>query len=353
MPRVQVFIPAYNYGRYLTACVDSVLAQTGVELDVLIIDDCSSDDTPDVCGKLQTADKRIRVIRHETNKGHIATYNEAIAQIRGDYFQLLSADDLLTPGALARATALMEAKPSMGMVYGQPISLYGDTLPPARTRVRGWSVWPGRRWIELVCRAGKNFVTSPEALVRTSIQERIGGYEPTLPHSADMEQWLRIAAIADIGRIKGADQAYYRIHAASMQRTIYKGTLFDLVGRREAFRSTFEKEGASLPGVESLHARARHELAITALRQARRLCDAQPHDADAIDAYCDFALSTDDGIEASRQWRALRRARNAERSAFARMVSRRSGAARALIERAVIDRIEFHRARHTGIYLPR
>ncbi len=73
---------------YLEQCVESVLSQAGVEVDVLIIDDCSPDNTPEICSRLTGRDSRVRVIRHETNRGHIATYNEGIAQIRGDNFVL-------------------------------------------------------------------------------------------------------------------------------------------------------------------------------------------------------------------------------------------------------------------------
>ena len=73
--------------------------------------------------------------------------------------------------------------------------------------------------------------------MRNVVQQEIGGYNPALPHSGDFEMWLRAAAVADVGRVNGANQAYYRIHAASMQRTTYAGHLTDLEGRRAAFES--------------------------------------------------------------------------------------------------------------------
>ena len=139
-------------------------------------------------------DSRIRVIRHETNQGHIATYNEGIKQIDGDYFVLLSADDCLAPGSLGRATSLMEANPNVGMTYGQAIAFSTDQPPEARITSTGMSIWPGEQWIRQVCQSGKNFIFCPEVVVRSSVQRQIGGYDPSLPHSGDMEMWLRIAA---------------------------------------------------------------------------------------------------------------------------------------------------------------
>ncbi len=73
--------------------------------------------------------------------------------------------------------------------------------------------------------------------MRGSVQRAIGGYDPALPHSGDLEMWLRAAAVADIGRVNGANQAYYRVHPTSMQRTVHAGYLTDLEGRRDAFES--------------------------------------------------------------------------------------------------------------------
>ncbi|MGN6549909.1 MAG: glycosyltransferase family 2 protein [Pararhizobium sp.] len=352
MVKVQVLVPCYNYGRYLEQCVQSVLDQPGVDVDVLVIDDCSSDDTPEVCKAVSGRDPRVRIIRHTANIGHIATYNEGIAQIRGDYFVLLSADDLLTPGALARATSVMEANAGVGMVYGQPIS-FSDALPPARMSVTGTSVWNGRTWMRHVCRSGKNFVICPEAVVRASIQRRIGGYNRELPHSADMEMWLRIAAISDIGRVRGADQAYYRVHDLSMQRTVHAGFLFDLIGRQRAFQSAFEKEGASLPERDALYRLARRALALTALKHARKLCDF-PRDDDATPAeYRDFAVSVWPEIVATLRYRTLQVAERQDKSRLRRQFAHWAARLHMTFENEVVNRTEWHLARRTGIYFPR
>ena len=79
-PTVGVVIPAYNYARYLRECVDSVLAQRDVDVRVLIVDDCSSDETPALCAEL-AADPRVTFIRHERNRGHIASVNEGLAAV--------------------------------------------------------------------------------------------------------------------------------------------------------------------------------------------------------------------------------------------------------------------------------
>ena len=163
-PSVSVVIPCYNYGRYLSNCVKSVLDQQDVHVDVLVIDDASSDGSAEIVSRLPAQDNRIRAICHETNRGHIATYNEGLAQARGDYAVLLSADDLLTPGCLSRATSLMEAYPSVGLTYGFAIDFRDADLPPAQTVATDWIIWQGHSWIAHMCKTGRNLLRSPEAV---------------------------------------------------------------------------------------------------------------------------------------------------------------------------------------------
>jgi glycosyltransferase involved in cell wall biosynthesis len=353
MVTVQVLIPCYNYGKYLERAVQSALNQPGVDVNVLVIDDCSPDDTPDVCRRLMAQDPRVKTIRHETNMGHIRTYNEGIAQIKGDYFVLLSADDLLAPGALSRATALMEANPSIGMTYGHVVCFDGDEPPEARVTSPGTSVWSGKEWMRKVCRAGKNFVVCPEAVVRASIQTRVGGYDTKLPHSGDMEMWLRIASISDIGHVAGADQAYYRAHQQSMQRTIHSGFLFDLVGRREAFRSAFEKEGASLPEREQLHDLAKRSLALTAIQHARMLSDFPGEDTVPVSEYRDFAVSVFPPIVNTGRYRSLLASERQDKGLLSNTLSQYKAKLRRFAHDEILNRVEYRWARRTGVYIPR
>lgn len=353
MVRVQVLIPCYNYGKYLEQCVSSALDQENVDVGVLIIDDCSPDDTPEICKALAAKDARVRFIRHQANRGHIATYNEGIEQINGDYFVLLSADDCLAPGSLGRATSLMESNPNVGMVYGQAISFDTERLPQPRTIPTGFSIWAGEQWIREVCRSGRNFIVCPEVVVRSSVQRQLGGYDPTLPHSGDMEMWLRIAAVADIGRVNGVDQAFYRVHPQSMQRTVHSGFLFDLVGRREAYRSAFAKEGAKLAARDELHLLAKQALAFTAIRHARKLCFFPSDDTVPSCDYRNFAVSLFPEVVRTRSYLTLLAAEREDRNILVKSVARLIARCRKLVEEEVFSRVEYRWFRRTGAYFPR
>jgi glycosyltransferase involved in cell wall biosynthesis len=276
MSSVSVVIPCYKYGHYLRDCVRSVLDdQPGVDVRVLIIDDCSPDDSADVARAIAASDSRVEVRVHETNKGHLATYNEGLLEwADGDYSVLLSADDRLTPGALTRAVALLDANPNVGFCYGRPVHFrHPGPPPPARTEVRGHSVWPGHWWLERRFREGHGCITSPEVVVRTDLQRKLGGYDPLLPHSGDIEMWMRFAAHADVGYVRGPDQAYYRLHDKNMSTPHFAAQVEELGQRRAAYEVTLERCGDQLTEKDRLDATIHRKLARIALRRAVRAYD--------------------------------------------------------------------------------
>jgi glycosyltransferase involved in cell wall biosynthesis len=305
MSRVDVVVPCYNYGRFLRDCVKSVTSQRDVDVRVLIIDDCSSDDTPTVGAELALADHRVTFRRHEQNRGHIATYNEGLLEwARGDYCLLLSADDMLAPGALWRAASVMDAHPTVGLVFGdapktiEPEALFGQFTEPATYRTR---IYGGRQFLELVSREAWNLVPTPTALVRTALQKTIGGYRHELPHSGDMEMWLRCGAHGDVAGLD-ATQAFYRLHRTQMS-TGYVG-VDDLRGVRAAFESVFTTFGGQIADVEGLRRLAGRGLALRTLRIAGRLFESGA--ADRCQAHVDLAVEFDAHVVAEREWRSLR-----------------------------------------------
>jgi glycosyltransferase involved in cell wall biosynthesis len=100
-----------------------VLAQSGVKVRVVVIDDASSDHTARVGRELVASDNRVKFRRHEANRGHIATCNGGIEWASEEYMLLLSADDYVLPGALSRSAELMDAHPEVGFAFGKSILL--------------------------------------------------------------------------------------------------------------------------------------------------------------------------------------------------------------------------------------
>src|SRR3954451_18999258 len=274
MSSVSVVIPCYRYGHFLEQAVRSVLDdQPGVDVRVLIIDDASPDDSASVAKEIASRRPEVEVIVHDVNHGNIATFNEGLLDwADGDYTLLMSADDRATPGALRRARDLLDAHPEVGFVFGRSVYVVdGAPLPPARTRLRGWRVWSGPEWVERRFRQAENPITSPEIIVRTSLQQRVGGYDPGLPRAADMEMYMRLAAHGDVGFIRGVDQAFYRVHGANMSKAVT--ALMDLRQRRSVFEVVLERYGDRLADTARLSASVHRQLSREALWAAGRVYD--------------------------------------------------------------------------------
>jgi glycosyltransferase involved in cell wall biosynthesis len=289
---VSVVVPCYKYGHYLEQSVGSALhGQDGVDVRVLIIDDASPDDSAERARELAAADPRVQVSVHPRNRGHIATYNEGLLDwADGDYCVLLSADDQLVPGALVRAAALLDEHPEVGFCYGHPLHFQeGRPLPNARTESAGWTVWDGNWWLRRRFAAGQGCITSPEVMVRTTLQQKVGGYDPGLPHAGDIEMWMRLAAHADVGYLRGVDQAYYRVHGANMSTTQFGGSMDDLRQRLSAYEAVLERCGDRLGDRAELDAMVHRTLARQALRRAARAYDRGRTDRVPVDELVAFA----------------------------------------------------------------
>lgn len=267
-PLVSLVIPCFNYGRYLRQCLDTILNQQGVSVDVIVIDDASTDGSDQIVRQLGAEDSRVRTICHKENQGLLATCREAIAHVRGDYIVIISADDLLTPGSLARAMSLMKEYPSVGLVYGAIIPFSGDDIPPARTTARSWVIWRGYDWLMEVCKYIENVIVSNGAVIRTSVLRDVDIYRVNALHTADFHGWLQIATASDVGYLAGADQGYYRIHDNNLHLSF--STLEDFSQRLTVFDSIFCNGSSLLKYPDSMRDMAHCGIARRALSQAMR-----------------------------------------------------------------------------------
>jgi Glycosyl transferase family 2 len=310
-PFVTAVIPSYNYGRFLPECVTSVLTQRDVDVRVIVVDDASTDETPDVTVRLAAADSRVEIVRHEHNMGHLPSVNEALALVDSEYVVKLDADDLLTPGSLARSTTLLETCPHVGFVYGRPRHFSGPVPRISDAKTRSWTIWSGPDWIAGRCRSTSNVISQPEVVMRMALVRRAGLVRCELDHTSDMHLWLTLSSMSDVGRINGPAQGLYRVHDASMQRTIHSGMMVDFEGRRDAFDAVFATEaGGRLPDARRLHELARRNLAAAALDRACRAYERGRTDEHPAEELVTFALETWHGARQLPEWSALERRRS-------------------------------------------
>jgi glycosyltransferase involved in cell wall biosynthesis len=129
-PLVGIGIPVYNGGRRLRAALDSILAQTLADFEVLISDNGSTDDTPATCAEYAARDRRIRVVRQPVNRGLPFNWNYVARHSRGKYFKWASSNDLIAPTMLEACTTALEADAGAVLAYGRTalIGANGEAL---------------------------------------------------------------------------------------------------------------------------------------------------------------------------------------------------------------------------------
>ena len=141
-----------------------------------------------------------------------------------------------------------------------------------------------------MCELGHCVVSGPTVVVRTEVQQRIGGYLPELPHTGDVEMWMRFAVHADVAFIKGVDQAYYRHHGTQM--TTERVPLVDLQQRKSAYDALFRAHGEQIDGAEALRRLADRQMAKEALWRACRAYERKQMDSVPVADLEEFARTT-------------------------------------------------------------
>jgi hypothetical protein len=140
--------------------------------------------------------------------------------------------------------------------------------------------------------------------VRTSLQKKVGGYDARLPHSADLEILMRLAAHADVGYVRGVDQAFYRLHGRNM--TVERSKVVDLRQRQLAFDVLLETCGGTLADPDHLHKTVRRKLSWEAVWRASRAYDRGRTDQVSVDELVAFALDCWPAIAQTPVYRGLR-----------------------------------------------
>jgi len=286
LPRVSVVIPCFDYARYLPDSVGSALAQDDVDVDVVIVDDASRDDSVAVAEALAAQHPRIHVAQHRENRGHLATANDALGLASGEFVVKLDADDLLAPGSLARSAALLRAHPEVSFCYGWAEEFTGTppVLPDDPGRGFRMQVWNGDDWTRRVLRRGHNVIRQPEVMIRRTALERTGGYDHRLPWAEDLHLWLRLAARGAVGRVAGPTQGLYRVHEKSLMRSAGDLELTDLRWRIAAIDLFLQEHPGGRYEVDELRAIGLSSLAREARALAARGFDAATALADDLDA---------------------------------------------------------------------
>lgn len=202
-PLVSVVVPVYNRADLVAATLDSVLAQDHPRIELIALDDGSSDASPEVLARY--AD-RARLYSHP-NMGESRTVNRGFSLASGDVVTVLSSDDLLAPGAVSAAVERLEREPALVGVYGDYDLIDGEGRRIGH--VTGLDFDYQRMLATFM-----DFPAGPGAFVRRGAAEAVGGRDPSFRYVADFDFWLRVGLVGPMARLPRT-VASYRVHGSS------------------------------------------------------------------------------------------------------------------------------------------
>lgn len=211
-PAVSVCLPTYNYAAFVGRAIESVLAQTYSDFELLVYDDASTDDTEAVVDRF-LGDERVRFVRHERNQGLFANFNLSAEAARGRYVKYLCADDWLDARFLEDTVSLLDGDPVLvlattanwlvdadGLLTGEQYGPFGDAAAIDRTVVAAALAEWG------------NIVGMPtNTLIRRDDLIAVGGFEDRFAPAADVHLWLKLLTHGDMGWLR-QPRCFVRVH---------------------------------------------------------------------------------------------------------------------------------------------
>ncbi len=205
-PIVSVIIPCYNQAHFLPGSIGSALAQTHPHVEVIVVDDGSTDNTSEVAKRYG-----VNCVRQQ-NQGLSGARNGGIRASRGDYLMFLDADDHLTPNAAESHLECFAAHPEAGFVVGDIdlMSADGSYLRSPR-----WAASEAGQYEQLL--RASHVANTIAVMLRRSVLESVGEFKTSLPSSEDYEMLLRVARSFPGFRHHGV-VAHYRRHQSNMSR---------------------------------------------------------------------------------------------------------------------------------------
>ena len=227
-PLVSVLMASYNHEKYVEAAVRSVMAQKGVTFELIVIDDGSTDSSPEILERLQ-AELKFSYI-HRPNRGLVATMNELVSMVRGKYFCSFASDDIMPQGRLEKQSAYLELHPEESLCFGQIVLMdkdgnHGEEFDPRYTR----SI-PRVTFDEFFL--GEKEVHGCSEMIRLDFFREYGGYDTEFPFE-DFPLWLKFFKICGFISVLPVNCCYYRQHGnnMSLDNTLMYGTFLKVLER--------------------------------------------------------------------------------------------------------------------------
>jgi len=252
-PLLSVTVLNYNYAHYLTQCLDSILSQTFTDFELILINDCSTDNSLDVIERF-VKDSRVRLINHTSNQGYVKSLVEGVELSRGKYITVISADDFcVAPSAFDTLITALEKDSTVAFSY----SAHGHYDHSGKRHLirRPYECSYVRSGLEEIqdlifeC-----YVLHSGTIIRRSSYDAIGGYDASMRYAVDYKLWLMLCSV---GNVAYSDQEIYgfRVHRSSMSHSL-PSTKQSLLEAIECINVAISAMQSSLVSGEELRKRA-------------------------------------------------------------------------------------------------
>jgi glycosyltransferase involved in cell wall biosynthesis len=241
-PIVSVIVPAYNVNQYIAETVDSVLAQTFPDFEILVTNDASPDTLALETVLTRYTDPRLRYLKTDVNKGISGARNTCIRAARGEFIAFLDGDDKWKPEYLERMLGIMRADPGLSVLYSDCV-VFGSTPFAGRTQME---IWPSARPVTLeALLAERARLTASAVMARRQAVLEVGMFDEKQRYVEDFDLWCRLAAHGK--RIDFIEEPIAMRRAGGAQTANAVACLTNIV-------RVFEKN-KNLPGLTETHHR--------------------------------------------------------------------------------------------------
>ena len=276
-PSVSICIPTYNYRRYLADALDSALAQTFADIEIVVVDNCSDDGTPELVSEYCRKDDRVVFHRNTENIGMTGNFNRAINLARGKYIKFLCADDVLASECVGRLVGVMEGNPGISLAACKREMFHADR-PDFRSGIHGnrAKVVAGTQAIR-DCFFVRNYIGEPTAVLFR--KSDVGsGFDGRYYQALDVDLWFRLlegGSLAYVGDPLCGVREHYATGTANNLRagriTADKVRLFEHYAHKPYLRGTVAEKirwDARMASSMAKQAAAGAEVGMEAVREA-------------------------------------------------------------------------------------
>jgi glycosyltransferase involved in cell wall biosynthesis len=212
LPKVSVLLPLFNAERYLAEAVESILAQSFRDFELLVHDDGSTDGSLRILRDFSRSDPRV-IVSSSPNQGITPTLNFLLRKAQAPYIARMDADDVAFPQRFERQVGYLDSHPDCVLVGGRIV-----LIDPEGRKLKVFQLPTSHAEIDAENLRGRMAIAHPVVMMRATAIKKVGGYREGFTHAEDIDLWLRLA---EVGRLANLDEVllYYRQHFQSVGMT--------------------------------------------------------------------------------------------------------------------------------------